>query len=106
VLDVKEALLRLGLESKGHLLAGLLSTGQKQRLALAKLCLGTTRLWILDEPFSSLDSDGILLTQQLMCDHLSKKGMIVLTSHQPLTKKIDNYSELELIPNSDIDCIR
>lgn len=62
-----------------------LSRGQKQRLALAKMMLSQTPLWILDEPFASLDQSAILLLQNIFMEKLQKGGLIIFTSHQPLT---------------------
>ncbi|MEY3882508.1 MAG: hypothetical protein RIQ94_3304, partial [Pseudomonadota bacterium] len=42
-------------------------------------------LWILDEPFTSLDKQGIALIESLMTEHCAGGGMIVLTSHHDIT---------------------
>jgi heme exporter protein A len=41
-------------------------------------------LWILDEPFTSLDKQGIALIETLMTEHCANGGMIVLTSHHEI----------------------
>lgn len=61
-----------------------LSAGQKRRLSLARLLITRNRLWILDEPFTSIDRDGIALIETLMAEHCSDGGMIVLTSHHEI----------------------
>ena len=38
-------------------------------------------LWILDEPFTSLDVHGIELIEQLLDAHTSAGGMLAVTSH-------------------------
>jgi heme exporter protein A len=58
-----------------------LSAGQQRRLALARLLATEAQLWILDEPFTSLDKNGIALFEAVMDDHLRTGGMIVLTTH-------------------------
>ncbi|MGM0875251.1 MAG: thiol reductant ABC exporter subunit CydC [Bacillota bacterium] len=58
-----------------------LSGGEKQRLAIARAMLKDERLWLLDEPTSSVDS----LTEQLIHDNLflqSKGDTLVLVSHR------------------------
>lgn len=80
--DVLEQLGLLGLEEE---MTGRLSAGQQRRVALTRLWCSTASLWILDEPFTSLDVDGIALLQQRFLQHLSRGGSIVMTSHQPLT---------------------
>jgi heme exporter protein A len=61
-----------------------LSAGQKRRLSLARLLITENVLWILDEPFTSLDKQGIALIESLMAEHCAGGGMIVLTSHHDI----------------------
>lgn len=62
-----------------------LSAGQKRRLSLARLLITHNQLWILDEPFTSLDKQGVDLIENLMLAHTRQGGMVILTSHQDLT---------------------
>jgi len=62
-----------------------LSAGQKRRLSLARLLITHNILWILDEPFTSLDRQGIELIETLIADHVQQGGMAILTSHHDLT---------------------
>jgi heme exporter protein A len=61
-----------------------LSAGQRRRVALARLVLGGPRLWLLDEPFTSLDTAGGDIVRALVATHLDRGGCAVLTSHQPI----------------------
>ena len=58
-----------------------LSAGQQRRLALARLLVTRAKLWILDEPFTSLDVYGIELAEALFHEHISRGGMLAMTSH-------------------------
>jgi heme exporter protein A len=58
-----------------------LSAGQQRRLALARLLVTDTILWILDEPFTSLDRHGIELVEHLLDRHTGTGGMLAVTSH-------------------------
>ncbi|MGB5438775.1 MAG: cytochrome c biogenesis heme-transporting ATPase CcmA [Gammaproteobacteria bacterium] len=58
-----------------------LSAGQQRRLALARLLVTRAQLWILDEPFTSLDVFGIELVEKLFSEHISRGGMLAMTSH-------------------------
>lgn len=62
-----------------------LSSGQRRRLALARLLLGRARVWILDEPLNALDGEGRALVNQLLTDHLEQGGVAVVSTHQPLS---------------------
>lgn len=61
-----------------------LSAGQKRRLALSRLILNPTPLWILDEPTTALDQEGQSLFFDLLKEHLAQGGMAILTSHHEL----------------------
>ncbi len=58
-----------------------LSAGQRRRVALARLLLSSSRLWILDEPFTALDVSGRGLVESLLREHAARGGMAVVTSH-------------------------
>jgi heme exporter protein A len=79
--SMQQALAKVKLEGYDDVLVQALSAGQKRRLSLARLLITHNRLWILDEPFTSLDKEGIALIESLMIDHCLSGGMIVLTSH-------------------------
>jgi len=80
--DLEEILGAAGLGKHIDVPARTLSAGQRQRIALARLLLQKARLWVLDEPFTSLDVHGIAWVQSLLDKHLRTGGLVVLTSHQ------------------------
>ncbi len=81
--DIDDALRELGAHDFYHLPCKALSQGQRRRVALARLCLSAARaLWILDEPFTALDTAALALTRALLESHLDAGGMVVLTTHQ------------------------
>jgi heme exporter protein A len=81
---IQAALARVQLAGFDDVLAQALSAGQKRRLSLARLLVARSYLWILDEPFTALDKQGIALIEELMAEHCRQGGMIVLTSHHEL----------------------
>ncbi len=83
-LSVDEALDQVDLYGYEDILSHALSAGQRRRVALARLLVTVSKLWILDEPFTSLDVSGIALFGQLMVEHVQRGGLIVLTSHHPI----------------------
>ena len=80
--DWHDVVAKFGLIDMQKTPARQLSRGQRQRLALAKLLLSDALLWILDEPFSSLDSDTLTVFQSIMEAHCHSGGGIIFTSHQ------------------------
>ena len=65
-------------------LASHLSAGQHRRIALARLYQSTAPIWILDEPFTAIDKQGVNSLEQLFCRHAARGGCVILTTHQDL----------------------
>ena len=82
--SIQQALTKVQLADYDDVLVQALSAGQKRRLSLARLLITQNSLWILDEPFTSLDKQGIVLVESLMSEHCANGGMIVLTSHHDI----------------------
>ncbi len=82
--DPDEVLERVNLYAYGDSEVGSLSAGQKRRLALARLLATESLLWILDEPFTSLDKASMALFAELFEQHLQQGGLIVVTSHHDI----------------------
>ncbi|HEV7164408.1 MAG TPA: cytochrome c biogenesis heme-transporting ATPase CcmA [Gammaproteobacteria bacterium] len=91
-----EALVRFGLIDVSDRPCAYLSMGQKRRAALARLLATRSRLWLLDEPLTSLDAAGADLVADLLKAHLKQKGLVVLATHQPLPGKGIPLRSLEL----------
>ncbi len=78
------ALARVGLRGREDLPIRVLSAGQKRRVMLARLATRSAKLWVLDEPFTALDTKAVDLLATLITEHLAQGGMAVLTSHQTM----------------------
>ena len=85
---------RLGLENLEDSIARTLSAGQRRRVALSRLLSASTTLWILDEPFTALDSAGEAIMRELLVEHLDDGGIVVFTSHQPVS--LDGFAIIGL----------
>ena len=94
--EIDAALDRVGILSRGDLVARSLSAGQKRRLALARLLLAGATLWILDEPVTNLDTAGIELVEALITEHVNKGGLAVAAAHQRLLDHAPFLRRLEL----------
>jgi heme exporter protein A len=83
VSEVDDALSRVGLAAAADRMAAILSAGQRRRLAMARVMLAATPLWLLDEPFTNLDSAGVDLVSAIISSHLDQGGAALLAAHQP-----------------------
>lgn len=73
-----------------------LSAGQQRRVALSRLWLKPSKVWILDEPFTALDVKGVHMLETSMKEHVSGGGLIITTSHQPLSKTAGEHRVFDL----------
>ncbi len=96
-----KALDEFGVARCAHLPVRTLSQGQRRRVSLARLALGAgaesrVRLWILDEPLAALDTAAVAYLEDLIASHVNNGGMVVLTTHQPLTVTTVTMLRIEL----------
>jgi len=60
-----------------------LSQGQRRRAALARLSVSwQAPVWLLDEPFTALDTAAAGLTRTLLGEHAQRGGSVVYSTHQ------------------------
>jgi heme exporter protein A len=59
-----------------------LSEGWKKRVSLSRLMLMKSQLWILDEPFSTLDSEMIDIILKMIASFCDQGGKIIMSCHQ------------------------
>ena len=62
-----------------------LSAGQQQRVSLARLIISPARLWVLDEPFTALDSKGVAQLEELLKRQAQAGGSVMVTTHHSLS---------------------
>jgi heme exporter protein A len=82
--DKINALHAVGLSGFENILCQQLSEGQKRRVALARLKLMKADLWILDEPFSAIDQQGVSQLENLLIEHRQQGGAVIFSTHQAL----------------------
>ncbi len=79
--DTDSVLTRMGLDRPADVAGRYLSAGQRRRTALARLLLEDRPLWLLDEPYTALDSGGRQLVDDLIAAHRAKGGAVVAAIH-------------------------
>jgi ABC-2 type transport system ATP-binding protein len=77
---------RMGIASYADRKAGELSTGNLQRLGLARALLHEPELLILDEPANGLDPAGVVEIRELLASLAREKGVTVFMSSHILTE--------------------
>ena len=82
--DIDDAICAVGLRDFEDVACGSMSEGQRKRVNLARLFFLTSPAWILDEPLSAIDVDGVKLLQERIGFQLNEGGMVIVTSHQSL----------------------
>ena len=82
--EIDAALEQVGLAASRDLPAGVLSAGQRRRLAMARVMLAAAPLWILDEPYTNLDAGGTTLVSGVVGRHLDAGGAAIIAAHQAL----------------------
>ena len=92
----EQALEKFGLYGYEDTPVGKLSSGQQRRVALSRLLLTQAHLWILDEPFTSVDDAGRKFIADVLKLHMDAGGMLILVSHEPVEIPGVSIRELRL----------
>jgi heme exporter protein A len=91
---VPAAITFFGIDDYAQVLCGELSAGYKKRVALARLMVTNSQIWLLDEPFVNLDSAGAEALANLVATRVERGGSVIITAHGDLPFK--NYAEINL----------
>ena len=81
--EIADSLSQVGLSHARDQIAATMSAGQRRRLAMARVLLAQVPLWILDEPYTNLDTGGAALVAAVVGRHLDAGGAVVMAAHQP-----------------------
>lgn len=81
---INPALERVELTRRADSPARRLSAGQRRRLGLAWLLVRRPALWLLDEPYASLDDEGRKFFDHLIGDVVDAGATVVVSAHDPL----------------------
>lgn len=81
---VAEALDAVGLAGLARVPVRLLSTGQRRRVALARVVASGAPVWLLDEPANGLDLASVTMLEALIARHRAGGGMALVATHLPI----------------------
>ena len=62
----------------------MLSTGQRRRVAMARVVASGASLWLLDEPANGLDAAALGRLEALIARHRAAGGAVVVATHLPV----------------------
>lgn len=79
--DIRQALLRVGLDPDDNRSYRKYSLGMKQRLAIAQAIMEKPDVIMLDEPTNGLDEEGVGDIRQLILEEKTRGALILVASH-------------------------
>lgn len=83
--DKAEAALEaVGLAQLAAVPVRLLSTGQRRRVAIARVVASGAPVWLLDEPANGLDQAATAMLGALIAEHRIDGGIVVVATHLPI----------------------
>ena len=91
-LSYQEILEQVGIAKLAHRPCRFLSAGQKRMVAMGRLLASNLKLWVLDEPLTSLDELAQTRFLFILQEHLKNQGVVIATSHQEL-----NWQQVRVI---------
>ncbi len=78
---IERGLEQVGLAGFDDVPGKALSSGQRRRILLAFLLLAQAELWVLDEPLTALDVQGVAMMEAMILQHQQQGGSVIFTTH-------------------------
>ena len=79
--EIKEAIIRVGLDPNDNRTVRKYSLGMKQRIVLAQAVMEHPDVLILDEPTNALDEDGVEQIRELIREEKERGALVLIASH-------------------------
>lgn len=79
--DIRNTLLRVGLDPDSNKKYKKYSLGMKQRLGIAAAIMEKPEIVILDEPTNSLDEDGVDLVKHIVRNEKERNALVIVSCH-------------------------
>lgn len=87
-----DALARFGLDDYIDVPCSDMSEGQRRRVGLSRIFLSKAKVFVLDEPFASLDKETVSFLEQVLVELSDLGNLVIFTSHHhiehPRLKKV------------------
>ena len=74
----------VGLAALAGVPVRMLSTGQRRRVAMARVVASGAPIWLLDEPGNGLDAASVRRLEALIARHRGGGGIVLAATHLPL----------------------
>lgn len=87
--ELREVLIRVGLDPDDKRTYGKYSLGMKQRLAIAQAIMERPDVLMLDEPTNALDSEAVEQVRDIIAQEKERGALVLLASH--------NYEDIRLL---------
>ncbi len=97
---LETVLAEVGLKGYADVPCHAMSAGQHRRVGLARLYWDNSPLWVLDEPLTAIDVQGVARLEARIQARAADQGLVILTTHQPL--QLPGLQTLSLEPYSPV----
>lgn len=81
-MEVREALIRVGLDPDDKRKYRKYSLGMKQRLGIAAAIMESNDILLIDEPFNALDVHGVEKVKQILWEEKERGALLILACHE------------------------
>jgi len=82
--ELRANLEQTGVGASADLPVRVLSAGQRRRVVMARVLASRAALWLLDEPYTNLDTAGSELLSTLLTEHVNGGGSALIVAHHEL----------------------
>lgn len=94
--EIKEAMLRVGLDAEDKRTVKKYSLGMRQKLGIAQAIMEKPSIILLDEPTNALDKESVERIRKIMKEEASRGAIVIVASHNPMDLEVcDKIIELD-----------
>lgn len=94
--QLRSVITQVGMEAAAQVPCNNLSQGQQRRVAMARWLSSPAHVWLLDEPFTSLDVAGQALLNQILKQHCASGGVVICATHVPVDYPAKTVVQLQV----------